>query len=113
VVSSANEQTGEVDLNLLKSFVEQVRLKVSILLTQAQFGLITLKKSKEAVMEDVIYELLTCRPNQIESELTERSQIWSRSQGKMTRLQEVMRDFHSQMQGFQAKFHQKMAQNPS
>ena len=75
VCKSSNDRTGIVDVSLLKSFIDQIKMKTQILLIQKKYGEINLTRTEEQIFQDVLYEFLHCRPNEVEMQLVDDSQV--------------------------------------
>ena len=83
IVKTANVKRGLVNVTLVKSFISQVKLKYYMLLIQKKHGLIKLDKPEEEIFQDVLYELIICRPNEFETTLVNDSEILIFSESKI------------------------------
>jgi hypothetical protein len=75
VGKTSNGRTGIVDISLLKSFTDQIKLKTKILGIQKKYGEINLTRTENQIFQDVLYEFLHCRPNDVEMQLVDDSQV--------------------------------------
>ena len=69
VVSTCDKVFSKVDVDLLLSYIEQLRQKQQIFLTQRHYGLLRDTRSHNQICEDTIYELAVMRPTAIKQSL--------------------------------------------
>jgi hypothetical protein len=89
-VKTANQKRGIVNVSLVKSFVQQVKLKVAMLSSQKKNHQIKLDKSDDQIFQDVLYELIICRPNEFETTLVNDSEILIFSEAKINKVQSII-----------------------
>ena len=89
-MKTANAKRGVVNVTLIKSFVQQVKLKYYMLNIQKKQGLIKLDKSEEEIFQDVLYELIICRPNEFETTLVNDSEILIFSESKINKINNII-----------------------
>jgi hypothetical protein len=90
IVKTANQKRGIVNVSLVKSFVQQVKLKTYMLMIQKKHGLIKLDKTEDEIFQDVLYELIICRPNEFETTLVNDSEILIFSESKINKVQNLV-----------------------
>ena len=71
----SNKETGAIDITLLNSFMEDIRLKISIFHIQRKYGFTSNEKNEEEVLANAIGYFCTARPNEIEDCLVDDSDI--------------------------------------
>ena len=84
----------------MQSFIEQVFIKVSIFVTKKAHGDLTTDKTESEYFLQVVYELLTIRPNAIEIDLSDASALVKDSNLLYEDLQERVLNLEEQVDDF-------------
>ena len=90
IVKTTYAKRGIVNVSLVKSFVQQVKLKTYMLLIQKKHGQIKLDKSEDEIFQDVLYELIICRPNEFETTLVNDSEILIFTEAKINKVSSLI-----------------------
>jgi len=73
VYSTADENTGMIDLSLLKALISQVWYKKSIFRIQTKYDFVNINKTPDELFAAALQELRLARPQEVEVQLTNQS----------------------------------------
>ena len=82
----SNKDTGSIDITLLNSFMEDIRIKMGIFNIQRKYGFESNEKNEDEVLNHAIAVFSTTRPNEIEDILIDDSAVLQEADLKVTNM---------------------------
>jgi len=90
LVANSSEKNGKVDIELLKSLIDQVNLRCKILAIEARCSDLDLGKDPDEIYKDALNELSKTKPASVESQLAEDGQVLDTIDQKLNSMNETM-----------------------
>lgn len=90
VFNSTNEQTKLINLNMMLSFVEQVKQKQKMYESNSKHRFVTDFRTKEEIIQDNLYELKVMKPIKIEQSLHEEQTLIEHTDQKVDKVLEML-----------------------
>lgn len=75
LVANCADKNGQVDTEMLRSLIDQVELRIKIILTQIQMGDLEVGKDEEELWQDGLTELCSTEPKNVEMKLAREAQL--------------------------------------
>ena len=75
LVANCADKAGYVEIELLKTFIDQVYLRHRMMKIEAKVSDLDIGKTEDEILEDNLYEMSKTNPNAVESNLAEEGDI--------------------------------------
>jgi len=92
-VSNCAEKTGLVNIETIKSLIDQVNLRVKMLMLEIKHSGLELEDDEEGMYCNALFELAKCEPASIESQLAEQGQVLDVIDEKLNHVTSSMESF--------------------